>query len=192
VRRPLLHSGFTLAMSYLPNLLTVLRLVLVPFILAAILTGRYFPALVLFGAAALTDILDGAAARRWGSITAAGAYLDPIADKILLSGVFLALAAAHFVPWWLVALIFGRDVLILGGVGLIMALTAERRFAPSGWGKASTFIQIATVSLALWRSVEPNPAVNALAFAMLWPCAAMTAASGLDYTWRAVRILRKR
>ena len=81
----------------LPNLFTLLRLVLVPFVIQAILDGRSTLALALFGVAAFTDILDGAAARRFGLATQTGAYLDPIADKCLLSGVFLALAAARVV-----------------------------------------------------------------------------------------------
>src|ERR1039458_3373779 len=97
------------------NSLTVLRLLLVPAILHAILTGQHRLALALFLLAAFTDIADGAAARRWGHATAAGAYLDPIADKCLMSGVYLALAAARLVPWWFVALVLGRDLYILAG-----------------------------------------------------------------------------
>jgi hypothetical protein len=91
----------------LPNFLTLLRLLLVPVVVFYIRDGRYWLAGWLFGAAAFTDILDGAAARWTGANTQVGAYLDPIADKCLLSGVYLALAWAHIVPWWLVALFSG-------------------------------------------------------------------------------------
>ena len=93
----------------LPNLFTLLRLLLVPWIIMAILGGHPVLALALFAGAASTDILDGAAARHLGSSTQAGAYFDPIADKCLLSGVYLALAAAHIMPWWFVILVFARD-----------------------------------------------------------------------------------
>lgn len=178
-------------MRYLPNLLTSLRIVLVPLILLALLSGRYLSALALFGIASVTDILDGAAARRFGSTTSTGAYLDPIADKCLLSGVFLALAAVHFVPWWLVVLIFARDLFILGGVALVMRLTTERHFPPSIWGKASTFVQICTVAFALGRAVFPIPLLATTASAMIWPCAFFTLASGLHYTFRAIPVLRR-
>src|SRR5580704_6321728 len=105
--------------SNLPNLLTLTRLVLVPFVIQAILDGHHFRALALFAAAAVTDVMDGAAARRLRLATPIGAYLDPIADKCLLSGVFLALAMARVVPWWFVAVVFGRDIYILIGVATI-------------------------------------------------------------------------
>jgi len=100
------------------NLLTILRLVLVPFVVSAILDGRHFLALALFAGAAVTDLLDGAVARRFRLATPVGAWLDPVVDKCLLSGVFLALACAGTVPWWLVFLIFGRDLYILAGLQL--------------------------------------------------------------------------
>src|SRR5438067_8641369 len=128
----------------LPNFFTLARLVLTPFIVKEILDGRHILALELFALAAFTDILDGAAARRFGVTTETGAYFDPIADKCLLSGVFLALAIARIVPWWLVAIIFGRDLLILAGTGIVLLFTSVRRFPPSVWGKASTFVQILT------------------------------------------------
>src|SRR5262245_63949959 len=105
----------------LPNLFTLARLVLAPLVVRAILAGNHFFALELFAVAAVTDILDGAAARRFGSVSRAGAYLDPIADKVLMSGVFLALAIGRIVPRWLVVLIFGRDILILLGALLLLA-----------------------------------------------------------------------
>src|SRR5947199_4277676 len=97
----------------LPNSLTLLRVVLTPFIIKEIVDGRHMLALEVFALAAFTDVLDGAAARWLSVTTRTGAYFDPIADKLLLSGVFLALAAARIVPSWLVAIIFGRDLLIL-------------------------------------------------------------------------------
>jgi len=112
------------------NLLTLLRLVLVPFVILAILEGHHTLALALFAGAALTDVLDGAVARRFGLATPAGAWLDPVADKCLLSGVFLALAGAGTVPWWLVAIIFGRDFYLLAGAATVMLLTPIRKFPP--------------------------------------------------------------
>jgi len=178
------------AWANLPNLLTLLRLLLVPVVVHYIVDGRYLLAGWLFGAAGITDILDGAAARLMDVKTPAGAYFDPIADKCLLSGAYLALAWAHFVPWWLVAVIFGRDVYILLGVGLFMLFTTARRFPPSIWGKVSTFVQICTAVLAMARVIFGTRVLVAISSAMLWPCVGFTVWSGLDYTSKAIRVYR--
>jgi cardiolipin synthase (CMP-forming) len=159
------------------NLLTLLRLVLVPFVIFAILDGRHTLALALFAGAALTDLLDGAVARRFRLATPAGAWLDPVADKCLLSGAFLALAGAGMMPWWLVGIVFGRDLYILAGAASVMLLASVRKFPPSIWGKVSTFVQILTVVVSMAGYVGA-------ARVMLWPCAAFTIWSGIHYTWR--------
>ena len=188
--RAVRYTRFVPRWINLANLLTLLRLVSVPFIIQAILDGRHVLAVVLFGCAAWTDAFDGAAARRFGQKTQAGAYLDPIADKCLLSGVFLALAAARMVPWWFVAVIFGRDLYILLGVAVIMLLTPIRNFPPSVWGKASTFVQIVTAVVWLARNVLEIQVLDTLSSAMLWPCMAFTVWSGLHYTWRGAQLAR--
>jgi cardiolipin synthase len=166
------------------NLLTLLRLVLVPFVILAILDGRHTLALALFAGAAFTDFLDGAVARRFHLATPAGAWLDPVADKCLLSGVFLALAGAGTVPWWLVVIIFGRDFYILAGAATVMLLTPVRKFPPSIWGKASTLVQAVTAVVCMAVSAGH-------ARVMLWPCAAITVWSGIHYTWRTLRVVRQ-
>ena len=174
----------------LPNLFTLLRLFLVPFVIQAILGGRHTLALALFGIAAATDILDGAAARRFGIATQAGAYLDPVADKCLLSGVFLALAAARTVPWWFVGVVFGRDLFILLGVAGVMLFTPVRKFPPSIWGKASTFVQILTAVVWMSRDALELRVLDALSPAILWLCVGFTLWSGLHYTWRGFQLAR--
>jgi len=172
----------------LPNFFTVSRLVLTPFVVLAILDGRHTTALGLFALAGFTDFLDGASARKLAMTTQTGAYLDPIADKCLLSGVFLALLAAKIVPKWVVVIIFARDLLILAGVGIVLLFTTVRRFPPSIWGKWSTFTQIVTATVWMARNALQVPALDSLAWLMLWPCVALTIYSGLDYTWRGIRI----
>ena len=175
---------------WVPNLLTILRLLLVPFVILAILGAHHTRALTLFAVAAITDVLDGAAARRFDLRSQTGAYLDPIADKALLSGVFLALAATGSLPWWVVAVIFGRDFYLLAAAAILLWLTPVRNFAPSSWGKTSTFVQIVTAILWMARNVLGTSAIDALSSAMLWPCAAFTIASGLHYTWRGAHLAR--
>jgi cardiolipin synthase len=174
----------------LANFFTFLRLLMTPWILHEILGGRHVAALAWFIAAAVTDVLDGAAARGSNQVTQVGAYFDPIADKMLLSGVFLALAAARIVPWWLVILVLGRDLYILAGALVFMAFTKVRKFPPSVWGKLSTFVQISTVVVWLTSDAVESAALRALAIAMLWVSAAFTVVSGAHYTWRGIQIAR--
>jgi cardiolipin synthase len=174
----------------LPNLITASRLALAPFVVLAILDGQHSRALALFFLAAVTDVLDGMAARHLRLSTTAGAYLDPIADKCLLSGVFLALAASRTVPWWFVAVVFGRDLYILLAAGLLMAVNRLRRFPPSVWGKAATFFQISTAVGWLVSNVVRVPVLLSISSVMLWPCAVLTIYSGLDYTRRGMRAIR--
>ena len=176
----------------LANLFTLLRLILVPYVIAAILGGRHGQALVLFFVAAVTDVLDGALARSYGLATQAGAYLDPIADKCLLSGIFLALGATSSVPWWFVAVVLGRDMYILLAVVAVMAFTKMRKFPPSRWGKISTFAQISTAVAWMVENIWPVPVLHGVSSAMLWVCAGFTIWSGLHYTLHGVQMLRAR
>lgn len=174
----------------LPNLFTLARLLLAPVIVWEIADHRAFAALALFAAAAATDVIDGYLARRMGSVSAAGAFLDPIADKLLLSGVFLALALAGSVPWWLVGAIFGRDLLILAASGVALLVTRLRAFPPSVWGKASTFLQVLTAVAFLGSNTFPGPLLSGLSAALVWPTLALTVWSGVHYGWRSIRLLR--
>ncbi len=173
------------------NALTLLRLLLVPWIVEAIARGEHLLGVILFVVAAWTDLFDGLAARSLGKVTGFGARLDPIADKCLLSGVFLALAFAGSIPWWVVAVVFGRDIAILLGAVLLMRRTTVRDFPPSIWGKLSTFTQIVTV--VSWMSANAFPSAFTSGFAafMLWPCVTITIWSGAHYAWRAGRLWRR-
>jgi cardiolipin synthase (CMP-forming) len=174
----------------LPNLFTLVRLLLAPVIVGAIWNRHAFAALAIFAVAAATDVIDGYLARHFGASTASGAFLDPIADKLLLTGVYLALALAGSVPWWLVAVILGRDLLILAASAVALAATKLRAFPPSRWGKASTFFQIVTAVAFLGRDAFGWPLLAVFSEALIWPTLALTLWSGVDYGWRGVRLLR--
>jgi cardiolipin synthase len=176
----------------LANLFTLARLALVPFVLRDIVAGNHTRALTLFFVAALTDVIDGGLARGPSGVTRFGAYLDPIADKCLMSGVFLALGAAALVPWWFVAVVLGRDLFILIGALAFLGLTKVRQFAPSRWGKLSTFVQIVTAISWLVRDAWPAPVFDRISYAMLWVCVTFTLISGLDYASRGVQLFRAR
>ncbi len=169
----------------IPNALTLLRLLLTPLVIRAILMAQDGLALAVFSAAAVTDGLDGALARRFGSITAVGVYLDPIADKALLSGAFIALALSGKMPVWFVVLAFGRDLLILTGAAALMAFTGRRRFLPSFWGKLSTLLQSLYAVVVLVSAAFPWPVFQWSTVAVLWPAAAATIWSGVHYALTA-------
>ena len=175
----------------LPNLFTLLRLLLTPLVAWGILAGWPLLTLVFFAAAAFTDYLDGAAARHLKLSSQTGAVLDPIADKCLLSGIFLAMAAAGTVPWWFVAIVFGRDLYILLGACILWLTTDIRKFPPSIWGKVSTCVQIGTAIVWMLRAVTHVWLVELLAAAGLWICSGFTLWSGIHYTFRTAQIIRR-
>lgn len=174
-------------MFNLPNLFTLARLILAPFVASDILHGRYGRAIILLFAAGFTDVIDGFLARSLQKSTPAGAYFDPIADKILLSVIYVSLGVAGAIPWWMVAVVFGRDVLILAMAGYGLLLTAIRKFPPSMWGKISTFFQIgAALVVMVERAGIPAPVTLALSLMIVG-----TVVSGLHYAWRGVVMLRE-
>jgi cardiolipin synthase (CMP-forming) len=171
----------------LPNLFTLARLVLAPFIASDILRGHYSRAIVLLFAAGFTDVIDGFLARRLKASTPAGAYFDPIADKILLSVIYVSLGLAAAMPWWMVGVVFGRDILILAMAAYGLLFTSLRKFPPSVWGKISTFFQIAAALVVMGdRAGIPAPVTLALCLMLVG-----TIVSGLHYMWRGLVMLRQ-
>ncbi len=166
-------------MKQLPNLLTAARLLAAPYILYLLWTGEYRAALVWFSIASFTDVLDGYIARRFQAGSRLGALLDPIADKVLLSGSFLTLGIKGVIPFWLMAIVLGRDLLILGFAVLALALKTRRDFPPSVWGKASTAAQIAYVLFAVGHEAAITPLM--VATILGWIAATLTLWSGIDY-----------
>ncbi len=128
-----------------PNQITFLRLGFLPLFIILVLYGRYFWALTVLIVAALTDGLDGLLARTLDQKSALGAFLDPIADKLLLSSSFFVLALKGKMAWWLTILVLSRDVLILTIAGVIIVVAGYRPFPPSLFGKITTFVQILLV-----------------------------------------------
>jgi cardiolipin synthase len=170
-----------------PNLFTVARLAAVPFAVHAILHGQHSRALVIVLAAGLSDTVDGALARRFGMTTSVGAYLDPIVDKLFLSAVYISLAMIAAVPWWLVIEIFARDFLILAACAAAILFLHVRRFPPSIWGKASTFLQILCALVVMIGNTLPDTPAARWSSLLIWPVALLTAFSGLHYLWRGFR-----
>ena len=169
------------------NLFTLARLAGVPFAVHAILIGQHGLALAIVLAAGLSDTVDGAIARRFGMTTSVGAYLDPIVDKLFLSSVYISLAMIATVPWWLVVEIFTRDFLILASCGAAILFLRMRRFPPSIWGKASTFLQILCALVIMIGNAAPASAAARWSGMLIWPVAILTGFSGVHYLWRGLR-----
>jgi len=138
-----------------PNQLTLLRMIFVPFIVIHLVDGHYLWALVVFVIAGFSDGLDGLLARKLHQQTLLGQYLDPIADKLLLSTVFLVLSILHKIPWKYTVVVFSRDISILAASAVLFAIAGLRNFKPSIFGKANTVSQIAAVFFVLLLQVHP-------------------------------------
>lgn len=133
----------------IPNFISLGRLLTVPVIIWLILTQHMQAAFFLFILAGISDILDGLLARAFREQSIIGSYLDPIADKILLMGVFVTLGTQALLPLWLIILILFRDVLIVGGVLLLILFEKNLRLKPSLISKINTLVQIILISYIL-------------------------------------------
>ena len=168
-----------------PNLLTVLRICLAPFLVAAILEDRFTLSFTLFVAAGLTDALDGVLARVLEQRTVLGQYLDPVADKLLLSTLFLVLWHKGLMPTTITVLVFGRDVGILLVAAVMYAVVGRREFGPSIFGKANTVAQVTAVAVVLLHQLTSAQWVVILRLVALDATVGLTVASGLHYAWIA-------
>lgn len=165
----------------LPNVITVARLLLVLPVAGAIVQDRNGLALLLAAVAGVSDALDGWLARQFDWRTRLGAWMDPAADKLLLAAGFIGLSVVGASPWWLTALVLGRDVVIVSGALLYHALRERLVVMPSRISKINTALQIIWVLLVLfnrWLDLDLQLAP------LLWLVAASTLVSGVDYVSR--------
>ena len=169
-------------MKRLPNLLTAARLALAPYLFFLMFRHQYRAIIPLFILIGVSDVADGFLARRFDASSRLGAYLDPIADKILLSGTFLVLALTGAIENWLAVVVLGRDVLILAAAGVLYLAAGRRNFPPSPWGKFSTFVQVVFLcfQIGYLAGIAVAPAVAALK----WLTVALVAVSLVDYARR--------
>jgi cardiolipin synthase len=154
-----------------------------PFLVAAVLDRHFETGFILFVVAGLTDALDGVLARILKQHTVLGQYLDPVADKLLLSTLFVVLSYQRLMPLRVTALVFGRDVAILMVAAILYAASGRREFKPSVYGKANTLAQVVTVAVVLLHQLTQKPWVVGLRTFSLWTTMVLTVASGLNYAW---------
>jgi cardiolipin synthase len=181
----------------IPNLLTLLRILLIPVFVSQLYYQYFEWALVTFFFAGISDAVDGFIARRFNQSSELGKVLDPIADKLLMMTAFVALtlpnivpASRHLpIPFWLTAAVITRDVLILVVAGAIFFATGFRRFRPSVWGKISTIIQVVAVLLILIAANFPAVGDFYLPFVYLMVFS-LTAVSGFHYIFFVSKLIK--
>jgi cardiolipin synthase (CMP-forming) len=169
----------------LPNSLTVLRILLIPFFIGFLTYGRYEGALWTLLIAGATDILDGVIARLANQRTKLGAYLDPLADKLLLTSAFVTLSILHLVPGWVAIVIVSRDLIIVAGTLLLHVTETPIEVVPTILGKSTTLVQLSYLVVALvlvYRHQDVGQLKLLLALMLT-----LTIVSGLQYVYRGIR-----
>ena len=172
-----------------PNQITLLRLGFLPFFLILVFYEQYRWALMVLVFVALTDAIDGYLARRLQQKSALGAYLDPIADKLLLSSSFVVLAMAKKIAWWLTILVLSRDVLLLVVAAVILIIQGYRPFPPSLLGKATTLFEITLVFFVIFAAAFPNDRAPAITRYLAITVATFVIVSGFHYAFAVARRL---
>ena len=171
-----------------PNLLTIARILLTPLFVILLLADLYVASLLIFGLAGISDGLDGFIARYFNQRTTLGAYLDPIADKLLLASAFICMAILKIVPSWVAVIVISRDVLILIGIAIFTITEKSYRVKPSVISKITTVAQITTIIIALLH--VSTMALGTLMVTLFWVASALTTVSGLHYVYLGMMILQ--
>lgn len=174
-----------------PNQITLLRLIFIPFVIISVFDAHWRWALALLIAAACSDALDGLLARTLHQQTLLGLYLDPIADKLLLSSLFLVLSFVKKIPWRYTVLVFSRDICIVATAVVLYASVGFRDFRPSIFGKINTACQIATVWFVVLAQVVATTWLPMVVKVLLYCTATFTIASGVHYVLLTGHRLRK-
>ncbi|HEX2223206.1 MAG TPA: CDP-alcohol phosphatidyltransferase family protein [Thermoanaerobaculia bacterium] len=174
----------------IPNLLSLLRMGLIPFFIIAVTDGNIRRALILFVIAGVTDALDGAIARFFNQKSLLGTYLDPVADKMLLMSAYVALAIptlnhGALIPLWVTVLVITRDILLVTVALLLYLAVGIKTFPPTLLSKMNTLVQVVTAFIVLASGVWTH--LDGIATVLLYLVAALTVASGLDYVYRMNR-----
>ena len=172
-----------------PNLLTLLRLFIIPFLVIEVLDGNFRVAFALFMLAGISDGLDGVLARWLSQRTTLGLYLDPIADKLLLSTLFIVLTHVGLIPRYVTVLVFSRDLGILLIATLLFATNTLRNFRPSFFGKLNTLVQIVTLVMVLFERIDPSAPVGTAREMLIHLIAFLAPISAAQYAWIIFRRL---
>ena len=177
----------TRASLTIPNIITLARILLTPLFIILLIQGQYRKALLVFLLAGLSDLADGLVARRWHQKSPLGAYLDPLADKLLMSASFVALSIARVIPPWLTVVVLSRDLALALGVIVFRLADLPLNIAPTRMGKWTTTVQIFTILLVLVGKIWPLPPLLFPFF--FWLTCGLTVLSGVHYMVRGLRLM---
>jgi len=172
----------------LPNTITVIRILLVPLFIITMQKHLFPLSLVVFTVAAISDGLDGLFARFLNQRTSLGAYLDPIADKMLLVSAFITLAIQEIVPFWLAVIVISRDILIMTGVLICAMADIHIKIQPSIISKCTTVAQLSTVFISLLNQLTPLMLSANWTTALYGGMSTLTVISGLHYIYKGLNI----
>ena len=181
------HVPFLSQFRAVPNLLTLMRLFIIPFLLIEILDGHYGNAFALFMLAGISDALDGLLARWLSQKTTLGQYLDPIADKLLLSSLFVVLTHVGLIPLYVTVLVFSRDVGILLIATLLFVTGTLRDFRPSLFGKLNTLVQIVALIAVLCQKLFLSSELATVRDVLVRTIAVLAPLSAAQYAWIVLR-----
>lgn len=171
----------------IPNLLSLLRIAMVPVVIVLLNQQRYFLALLVFALAGITDGIDGFIAKRFDAQTELGAMLDPMADKLLLVSTYSMLTIQGYLPFWLLVLVIFRDVVIVGGFWMLVMLGDEVEIHPSWLSKWNTFLQIVLI-IAVLLLLGVGLSMPLLTQMLVYLVGLTTIASGVAYVWQGTRL----
>ena len=172
----------------IPNILTVIRILLVPLFVIFLLKELFAFALLVFTLAGISDGLDGLLAKYYNQRTTLGAYLDPIADKLLLTAAFVSLAVLKIVPGWLTVIVITRDILIVTGIALLAITDVKFEIKPSLVSKFTTVAQLSAVIFTL-LDLEIS-GILMIKDCLYWLTAGLTTTSGLHYMYIGLNIIQ--
>ncbi len=170
----------------LPNLLTLTRILLLPFFAATLIYDQYLYALLIFIAASITDYLDGLIARLRNQITYFGTILDPVADKFFLFTSFILMTNNGLIPKWVTVIVISKDMIVIAGSLILYFVTNKLTVEPTLLGKVSSAGQFILIGLVLlFRNINDGISVPAVLFFIV---AVLTTLSGLQYVYNGLKI----
>jgi cardiolipin synthase len=173
----------------IPNILTLLRILLTPLFIILILKRVYAQALLVFALAGISDALDGFIARCFDQRTLLGAYLDPLADKLLLVSSFVCLGVMQVLPAWLAVIVITRDIIIVLGIAILTITEKTYDVQPSMVSKCTTAIQLITIMVILLH--QGFGLLNFALTPLYWLVAGLTIFTGLHYIYLGMGILQE-
>ncbi len=170
----------------LPNILTIIRILLLPFFATTLMYGDYQYALVIFLAASVTDVLDGLVARIKKQITIFGSILDPVADKFLLITSFIIMSVYGWIPKWLTIIVISRDLIIVTGWLILFFVTHNQKVEPNILGKATSTLQFLLIGgILLIQNINNSLSIPGGFFILV---AVLTSVSGIQYIYEGLKI----